>query len=103
MAEGEYNIHKVTVEPIEEIVTSEGTSTIVKIHGNTDESIAMGAKIYGLLTNSEMEQCKDPGNSSNNSRTFGFNSTRWGGCDWKPKGPKPNWASLPGSEKSQLN
>lgn len=99
MIEGENILHRVTVEPIEERVTPEGTSTVVRISGETEEDIATGAQLLSLITDSEIERCDDYDQPS--SKFFGFSSSKWN-APWNPKGPEKNWAP-PSSQNPQEN
>lgn len=82
----------VYIEPIEETITPNGTHFTMEIHADTEEEARRGAEIYGAMTNSDLSDFRGP--ISPERRSFGFDSTRWGGCNWEPEGPKKNWAPI---------
>lgn len=94
-------IHKIFIEPVEQRITPEGTQTVVNIHADSDEEVQRGAELLGIITGSEIIKCDSPKRASGSS-FFGFDSTRWKGSSWEPKGPKQNWAP-PSLNNPELN
>lgn len=78
------------VMPIERVTNKNGSGTVVKIIGNTEEAVEM-AKVtlnqLGMKGHSvgKTEEVKSSGKS--------FGVTDWSHCGWNPKGPKPNWVA----------
>lgn len=79
-----------SVVPIERIIKPDGNSVLVL------DTLADSQKTVDEFCERAKELGIDIGPTPPadiNSKTFGFNSAKWTGCNWEPKGPQPNWLS----------